>query len=165
MELDVLLLPAQSSQSRGGTCFPAALGTSVCRQALPWVKGWVPITLLLGWAERNYGRRKAPEIPCRRGKQWKRYHRWGKRAQAAGTMNRRLWDREEQSISPGDPSLFALQPQGFQPKKCCSHPMTPNNWAKSKLKGKQLCNFVWERNIFSSISLETYSRHSQVIEQ
>lgn len=73
-------------------------------------------------------------------------------------MNRRLWDREEQSISLGDPSLFALQPQGFQPKRCSSHPMTPNNWGKPKLKGKQLCNPFWERCIFPSISLEPYSR-------
>lgn len=53
MELAVLMLPAQSSQSRGGTCSPAALGTSMYRQALPQVEGWVPIMLLLGWAEKN----------------------------------------------------------------------------------------------------------------
>lgn len=80
-------------------------------------------------------------------------------------MKRRLWDREGWSISLEDCSLFALQPQEFQPKRCCSHPMTPNNWGKPKLKGKQLCNPFWERGIFSSISLEPYSRHSQAIEQ
>lgn len=71
------------------------------------------------------------------GKQWDRYHLCGNRAQAAGTMNRRLWDREELSVSVGHISSF-LSP------RCCSHSRTPTNWGKPRLKGKQLCSLLLE---------------------
>lgn len=66
MALEVPLLPAQSAQSRGGTCSPAAQGTSMHRQTLFWVE--VPIMPLLGWAEKSQGRRKAPKVLHRREK-------------------------------------------------------------------------------------------------